>query len=72
MLSYKPGKHFSYMLGSGGEFAHTGNLFLVRVGVEYGFHISKDWELNGNITNDLKINAYNSWALGMGVTKVFD
>jgi hypothetical protein len=71
MVSYKPGKHFSYMLGSGGEFAHTGNLFLFRVGLEYGYHISKDWELNGNITNDVKWNAYNSWAIGLGITRVF-
>ncbi len=71
MFSYKPGKHFSYMLGTGGEFAHTGNLFLFRIGVEYGYDISKDWELNANITNDLKVNAYNSWAIGLGVTKVF-
>ncbi len=28
------------MLGSGGEFAHTGNLFLVRVGIEYGYCIA--------------------------------
>lgn len=71
MASYKPGKHFSFMLGAGGEFAHTGNLFLVRIGAEYGYHISKKYELNANITNDLKINAYNSWALGLGVTRVF-
>ncbi|WP_310377701.1 hypothetical protein [Flavobacterium sp.] len=71
MVSYKPGKYFSYMFGSGGEFAHTGNLFLFRIGAEYGYHISKDWELNANITNDLKVNAYNSWAVGLGVTKVF-
>ena len=72
MVTYKPGKHFSYMLGSGGEFARTGNLFLVRVGIEYGYDITKDWELNASVTNDIKINAYNSWAVGLGVTKVFD
>jgi hypothetical protein len=71
MISYKPGKAFSFLLGSGGEFAHTGNLFLVRVGVEYGYHISKDWELNAVLANDLKINAYNSWAIGFGITRVF-
>lgn len=70
MLSYKPGKHFSYLFGSGGEFAHTGNFFLFRVGLEYGCHLSKDWELNANVTNDLKINAYNSWAIGLGVSRV--
>lgn len=71
MASYKPGKHFSFMFGTGGEFAHTGNLFLIRIGAEYGYHISKSYELNANITNDIKINAYNSWAIGLGVTRVF-
>jgi hypothetical protein len=70
MVSYKPGKYFSYMFGSGGEFSHTGNLLLLRVGLEYGYHISKDWELNANITNDLKINAYNSWAIGLGISRI--
>jgi hypothetical protein len=70
MFSYKPGKHFSYMLGSGGEFAHTGNLFLLRVGIEYGYHLSNNWELNANLTNDLKVNAYNSWAIGFGIARV--
>lgn len=72
MLSYKLGKHFSLMGGAGGEFAHTGNLFLARVGLEYGYHLSNKWELNANITNDIKINAYNSWALGLGLTRVLN
>lgn len=71
MASFKPGKHFSFLAGAGGEFAHTGNFFLIRIGAEYGYHINKNWELNANITNDLKINAYNSWAIGMGITRVF-
>lgn len=71
VASYKPGKHFSFMLGAGGEFAHTGNLFLIRAGAEYGFHITDQWELNANLVNDLKVRAYNSWAYGIGVTRVF-
>ena len=71
MASFKPGKYFSYLFGAGGEFAHTGNLLLVRLGIEYSYHISKKWELNANIVNDLKINAYNSWAIGLGITRVF-
>lgn len=70
MMSYKPGTSFSYLFGAGGEFAHTGNLFLVRIGVEYGYHLTEKWELNANITNDLKINAYNSWALGVGISRI--
>jgi hypothetical protein len=71
VASFKPGKHFSYMLGTGGEFAHTGSFFLVRVGIEYGYHITDKWELNANLVNDIKINAYNSFAYGIGITKVF-
>lgn len=71
VTSYKPGKHFSYLLGAGGEFAHSGNLFMIRVGIEYGLHMNQSWELNVNLVNDLKLNAYNSIAYGIGVTKVF-
>jgi opacity protein-like surface antigen len=71
MASFKPGKHFSLLLGAGGEFAHTGNLFLIRVGAEYVYEMNSKWELNAMITDDIKINAYNSWAIGLGVTMVF-
>lgn len=54
----------------GGEFSHTGNFFLVRIGLEYGIHISDDWEFNANLTNDLKLDAYNSFAYGIGVTRI--
>ncbi|MEO1012386.1 MAG: hypothetical protein AAFX53_13855 [Bacteroidota bacterium] len=71
MASFKPGKHFSYMAGLGGEFAREDSFFLVRVGLEYGLHLPNNWELLTNITNDLKLDAYNSWALGLGVAKKF-
>ena len=70
VASYKPGEHFSFLLGAGGEFAHTGNLFIVRAGVEYGIHINPKWELNINLVNDLKLNAYNSVAYGIGITRI--
>ncbi len=71
VASYKPGKNFSYMFGLGGEFAHTKNLFLIRVGVDYGYHFHKNWEVNVSLVNDLKVNAYNSFAFGLGVTRIF-
>ncbi len=71
MVSYKPGKHFNYMLGPGGEFAKEASYFLIRAGVEYECHISKGWELNAEINNDFKVNAYNSFGFGIGVTRVF-
>lgn len=71
VASYKPGKNFSYLLGAGGEFAHGKNLFLIRVGVDYGYHFHKNWELNVSLVNDFKVNAYNSFGFGMGVTRIF-
>ena len=71
MASFKPGHHFNYLFGAGGEFASTGNLFLIRVGTEYEYHINKDWEFNANLTSDFNINAYNSWAIRLGITRIF-
>jgi hypothetical protein len=71
MASFKPGKHFSFLVGGGGEFANTANYLLIRLGADYEYHLNKNWELNANLTNDLKVNAYNSWSVGMGITKIF-
>lgn len=72
MGGFRPGGgHWSIMLGGGAEFAHTGNLFLVRLGMERAWHLGDNWELVAMITDDLKFNAYNSWALGLGVVRSF-
>ena len=70
MTTYKVGKHLSFVSGAGGEFANSGSLFLVRIGVEYSWHIGKDWELIALATNDYRFNAFNSWAIGLGVTRI--
>lgn len=67
VVSYKPGKYFSFMLGSGGEFTNEENFFMLRLGLEYSYHMNDNWELIANILNDLKVNGYNSWGVGMGV-----
>lgn len=69
VVSRQLGKHFQAMLGAGGEFASGENFFLFRAGLEYGYHFHENWELMANVTNDFKINAYNSWAIGIGVTR---
>jgi len=62
---------FNFMLGSGVEIAKEEILFLLRAGVEYNVHINSNYELLANITNDLKFNAYNSWAIGLGIARMF-
>ena len=68
---FKPGKHFGYMLGMGGEFAE-GETFLVnRLSIEYGHEFGNSWEVNVGLMYDIKWNGYNSYALGIGISKLF-
>ena len=34
-----------------------------------GIVFMTDWELVANITNDLKVDAYNSWSIGLGIAR---
>ncbi|TDK48903.1 hypothetical protein [Algoriphagus formosus] len=70
VFSRKLGRHFQLLLGLGGEFAESQSFLLLRGGVEYGYHFNENWELITNLTNDFKWNAYNSWAIGLGVTRM--
>jgi hypothetical protein len=71
VASYKPGKHFSFLSGFGGEYDKEESFFLIRLGVEYGVDISEDWEFVANIINDLKPSAYNSIGIGVGIARKF-
>lgn len=71
MAIYKPFEHFSFQIGMGGEFSKEENFFLIRTAVEYSYRFHEDWEILANITNDYKIDAYNSWALGFGIARKF-
>jgi hypothetical protein len=67
---YKPGKHWSFLLGAGMEYAKEENFFLNRAGVEYSAEIPKGWEVFGSLSYDFKWNAYDTWLLGIGISKV--
>jgi hypothetical protein len=68
---YKPNHHWSLMAGAGAEFAEEGNFFLTRLGVEYGVEIRKGWEVMGALAYDIKWNGYDTWVLGLGISKAF-
>jgi hypothetical protein len=68
---YKPSKHWGLQLGAGVEFAKEENLFLNRAGVEYSAELPKGWEVMGAFTYDIKWNAYDTWVLGLGISKSF-
>lgn len=67
---YKANKHWEFLFGAGVEFAKEGNFFLNRAGVEYGAELPKGWEVFGSLSYDFKWNAYDTWVLGLGITKV--
>lgn len=68
---FKPGKHFSFIAGVGGEFAKEQNFTLTRLGIEYGWHLPKNWELGVAVVWDNKWNYYNSWGLAFTISKIW-
>ena len=68
---FKPGKHFTFEAGMGYEFSKEEHLFLTRIGTEYSLELPKEWELIANLVYDVKWNAYDSFAFGIGVSKSF-
>lgn len=68
---FKPGKHFTFEAGIGYEISKEENLFLTRVGAEYSLELPKEWEFVANLIYDVKWDAYDSFAFGIGVSKSF-
>jgi hypothetical protein len=68
---FKPGKHFTFIGGVGAEFSKGHNLALTRLGVEYGFHLPKNWEVGAAFVWDNKWNYYNSWGIAFTVSKIW-
>jgi hypothetical protein len=68
---YKPFKRLSFLGGVGIEFAKEKSLTLTRLGVEYGFHLPKNWEVGAALVWDNKWNYYNSWGLAFTISKIW-
>lgn len=68
---YKPGKHLTLLGGVGAEYSKGHTLALTRVGMEYGFHLPKNWEVGTAVVWDGKWNYYNSWGLAFTVSKIW-
>ena len=67
---FKPTKHSSFLLGAGAEFAKEENLFLNRVGYEWGTEINESWELGISLCYDFRWNAYDSYLIGIGISRI--
>ena len=70
-VMWKPFKRLSFVAGVGGEFSEGHNLTVVRLGLEYGFHLPKDFEISASLLMDDKINYYNSVSITLTVSKIF-
>lgn len=68
---FKPGKHWSFIGGIGIEFAKGNNLMMTRLGLEYGWHLPKNWEVGAALIWDGKWNYYNSYGLAFTVSKIW-
>jgi outer membrane protein W len=68
---YKLNHHWNFLVGAGAEFAKEENFFLTRFGVEYGVEIRNGWEVFGSLAYDIKWDGYDSWLLGLGISKAF-
>ncbi|MBL7982551.1 MAG: hypothetical protein JNL52_12165 [Flavobacteriales bacterium] len=71
MATYRPGEHWSFILGAGQEFAKEQDLFLLRAGLEYSMHLGGVWETSASLAYDARFDAYDSWMLGIGITRMF-
>ena len=68
---FKPLPSLTLIAGYGIEIEKHENIQLLRLGVEYGFHLPGNWELGFALEFDRKINTYNSWVFGAGFSKLF-
>ena len=65
----KPWKNLIVSVGAGREFEKHESYTVVNTGLEYGVELRRGWELSFTLLYDNKIDAYDSWMLGVGFSK---
>ncbi len=68
---YKFENELTTLIAFGAEIEKSKSLMLAQFGLEYGKAFGKNWEVGGNLTYDLKFEAYNSFTLGLSISKIF-
>lgn len=69
VLHYHALRHWSFYIGPGIELEKSENLFLVRVGTEYSFEISENFEIALNLIYENKDEVYDTWTFGIAFNK---
>ena len=67
---YMPNHHWGFLFGAGVELERNEHFFLNRMGVEYAASISRGWEVIGTLSYDVKWKGYDTWILGVGISKI--
>ena len=62
-------RHWSFFTGPGYELERHKNLFLVKVGTEYSFEITDNFEIGLNLIYESKNNVYDAWTFGVAFNK---
>ena len=68
---YELHHHLILAFGAGGEFTREDSFALIRLGVDIPIIEKYGWEVFGTFKYDINIDAYNSFNLGIGISKLF-
>ena len=71
-LLWKPIGKWVFFCGPGLELEPSQNYFVLRMGTEYEISISEHWDITPICFYDFRINAYNTFSIGLGVGYFFD
>ncbi len=66
---YKLENGITPIAGVGVEIDDEDQLALLHLGLEYGVEFGKGWEFGANATFDVKVEVYDSFALGLSLSK---
>jgi hypothetical protein len=64
-------RRWGVVFGPGVELSSGESFFLTRAGMEYAYELPKGWELVAEFAYDIKWDAYDSLAFGLGISKSF-
>jgi hypothetical protein len=68
---YKFAPRWSAVAGAGVEYSEGHSLGLTRVGVEYGWHLPKNWEAGVAVVWDNRWGYFNAWVLSFTFSKIW-
>lgn len=63
-------RHWSFYVGPGVELEQNESLLLLKVGTEYSFEISEQFEIGLNLIYENRDAVYDGWTFGIAFNKV--